>query len=142
MASKMNEKKIDRFVLEIQDVVNVSIRAPDVEFPRCPRDGGLIHRFAKFTFDNKLYGAGLAGHSGGGTYSGAYYPEEAKKVIAWLKAQPELQDARDVDMQSWQCPCDPLTSKEELAKTECRCGKHYLCPDGEHWDGDCDKDEE
>lgn len=49
----------------------------------------LQREFLKFQVDEQLYGAWQArgGTSGGGYFAGAFTPEEAEKVRAWLLAR-------------------------------------------------------
>jgi len=49
-------------------------------------DGGLVHEFLQWQLDSGVLGVARAGgHSGGGSFCGYFYPEEAGAVAAWLR---------------------------------------------------------
>ena len=61
--------------------------------PTTRDDDGLVGRFLRWCVDHEVYSAVHAGHSGGGSYAGAFTPADAERVLAWLRAEGAVEDA-------------------------------------------------
>lgn len=68
-----------------REVVWIHIRGDSRGPGRTRDDDGLVSRFLKWCLDEKVYSAVHAGHSGGGSYAGAFWPGDAARVRAWLE---------------------------------------------------------
>jgi len=57
-----------------------------IGFPVIRDDGGLVHEFLLWQLDSGVFGVARAGgQSGGGSFCGYFYPEDAEAVAAWLR---------------------------------------------------------
>lgn len=56
--------------------------------------GGLVSRYFRWSIENEVFPV-IPGASGGGSYTGAYDPQDAAKVTEWLKSQGALEVAPD-----------------------------------------------
>lgn len=73
-----------------QPLVWIEIRGE--KDPRSDRrmrvDGGLISRFLKWSEQEKIWPVmGRGGHSGGGSFGGAYRADDAERIGGWLRGQ-------------------------------------------------------
>lgn len=71
---------------EVTRVIWVSIKGEGGNYPRLPHDDGLCHRFRKWTCENNIDPAIIAGNGGPGFHNAAYWPEDMERIVEWLEA--------------------------------------------------------
>lgn len=54
---------------------------------RGPADGSLVRKFLTWCTNERVKSRMAGGFTGRGSHQGLYSPEDAKRIIAWLKEQ-------------------------------------------------------